>query len=250
VFSLASQGPEVLEILLQYGGGYLGIILFLVLTGCGLPIPEEVPIVLAGVLSSQGRLEPEWAFAACLFGALLGDSVMYAIGYHFGHGLLASHPKLGKFVGAQREEYFEQSILRHGFKVMLLARFMVGVRGPVYLAAGVVRMPFRIFLLWDLICATLVVGSFFSLSYFYGEQIAGMVRDAEMTLTLVVLGVAAIVSLWWMRRRRQRMLDTAIQQRVGDNDASDLAAPRSDSDKANAEDIRTGPPPHSRSIEA
>ncbi len=202
----------MLEFLLS-PGGYLGIVLFLVLTGCGLPIPEEVPIILAGVFSSQEQLVWQWAFAACLFGALVGDCVMYAIGYHFGHGLLASHPKFGKFVGAQREEYFEQAILRHGFKVMLLARFMIGIRGPVYLAAGVVRMPFRRFLLWDLVCATLVVGTFFSLSYYYGGEIFNLVRDAEKTFTLIVLAVAGFVFLWWMRRRRQRLLDMAIEER-------------------------------------
>ncbi len=201
-------------------GSYLGIIAFLVLTGCGLPIPEEVPIVLAGVFSAQGRLEPELAFAACLFGALLGDSVMYAIGYHFGHGLVAAHPKFGKFVGAQREEYFEQAIQRHGFKVMLLARFMVGVRGPVYLAAGVVRMPFRRFLVWDLICATLVVGTFFGLSYSYGEQITRLLRDAEMKITLFALVFLGFVFLWWMRRRRQQQLDAALQQRSKDDNSS------------------------------
>jgi len=203
------------DFLLQ-NGGYLGIILFLVLTGCGLPIPEEVPIVLAGIFSSQGRMEPEWAFAACLFGALLGDSVMYAIGYHFGHGLVAAHPKLGKLLGAQREAYFEQAILRHGFKIMLLARFMVGIRGPVYLAAGVVRMPFRRFLLWDLVCATLVVGTFFGLSYTYGEQITDLIRDAEMKLTLVALAVIGVAVLWWMRRRRQKLLDEAIEHQAED----------------------------------
>lgn len=183
-------------------GGYLGIVVFLVLTGCGLPIPEEVPIVLAGVLSAKGQLLPEWAFAACLSGALLGDSVMYAIGYHFGHGLLREHPRIGKFLHAEREQRFEQAIVRHGFKVMLLSRFMVGVRGPVYLAAGVVRMPFRMFLLYDLICATLVVGTFFGLSYAYGEHIARVLRDAEMTFTLVALVVVGIVVLWLLRRRR------------------------------------------------
>jgi len=199
-----------------HNGGYLGIILFLMLTGCGLPIPEEVPIVLAGIFSSQGRLEPGWAFAACLFGALLGDSLMYAIGYHFGHGLVAAHPKFGKFVGAQREAYFEQAIQRHGFKVMLLARFMVGIRGPVYLAAGVVRIPFRRFLLWDLVCATLVVGTFFGLSYTYGEQITDLLRDAEMKLSLIALAVIGVLALWWMRRRRQKMLDKALQQTQDD----------------------------------
>jgi len=205
-------------------GGYFGIIFFLVLTGCGLPIPEEVPVVLAGVLCSQGRMEPELAFAACLFGALLGDSVMYAIGYHFGHGLLLKHPKLGKFVGAEREEYFEQAILRHGFKVMLLARFMVGVRGPVYLAAGVVRMPFRKFILWDLICATLVVSTFFALSYFYGQQITELVRNAELTFTLVFSILGVIAGVWWMRHRRHKLLVEAIDLHAEDGPLASVAA--------------------------
>ncbi len=213
-----------MEFLLE-NGGYLGIIVFLVLTGCGLPIPEEVPIVLAGIFSSQGRLVPEWAFAACLFGALLGDSVMYAIGYHFGHGLVAAHPKFGKFLGAQREAYFEQAIQRHGFKVMLLARFLVGVRGPVYLAAGVARMPFRRFLLWDLICATLVVGTFFGLSYSYGEHITRLLRDAEMKLTLIVLAIIGFAFLWWMRRRRQQLLDKAILNRAEEKSTMDRISP-------------------------
>ena len=209
---------------LLLNGSYFGIILFLVLTGCGLPIPEEVPIILAGVLSSQGRMEPELAFAACLFGALLGDTVMYYIGYHFGHGLLAEHPKLGKFVGADREEQFEHAILRHGFKVMLLARFMVGVRGPVYLAAGTVRMPYRRFILWDLICATLVVSTFFGLSYFYGEHITQLVRDAEVTFTLIVFLIALSVGLWWMRRRRHHALGEAIDHRAEDGPLTKLGS--------------------------
>src|SRR5690349_24846862 len=102
----------------------------MVLTGCGMPVPEEVFIVGAGVLSANGELRTEFAFAACLLGALVGDAVMYGIGYRFGHGLLRRHPKFSKLLGAQREEHFERAVLRHGFKVLLLARFMVGVRGP------------------------------------------------------------------------------------------------------------------------
>ena len=204
-----------MEFLIEHAG-YLGIVVFLVLTGCGLPIPEEVPIVVAGVVSSQGELIPELAFLACLVGALLGDSAMYAIGYHFGHSLLLKHPRFAKFVGAQREEYFEKAILKHSFKVLLLSRFMVGIRGPVYLAAGVVRMPFRHFILCDLVCATLVVGLFFGLSFYYGAEITEFLSDAEKTVTLLALVALGVGFLMWNRRRQRMLQDTLSNEQPED----------------------------------
>jgi membrane protein DedA with SNARE-associated domain len=178
---------------LFHPSSYLGIFVFLVLTGCGFPLPEEVAIVLAGVLSAQGHLEWEWAFVACLAGALVGDSVMYAIGRYGGWRLLHAHPRFAKLLGAQREARFEQAIQRHAFKVLLLSRFLVGIRGPVYLAAGIVRLPFRIYLLCDLVSATLVVGFFFGLSYAFGEVVAGWIRHAEVWITIIVLLAIASV---------------------------------------------------------
>ncbi len=181
---------------------YFGIFAFIMLTGCGLPLPEEVAIVLAGVLSAQGTFEWQWAFAACLAGALVGDSLMYTIGYYGGLRLLYSHPRFAKLLGAQREARFEQAIQRHAFKVMLLSRFMVGVRGPVYLAAGIVRLPFRIFVLCDLVCATLVVGFFFGLSYAFGPVVGHWIRSGEIWVTVVViLAILAIGGLLYYRNR-------------------------------------------------
>ena len=182
---------------------YFGIIAVLVLTGCGLPIPEEVPIVLAGVLSAQGTMNVWLAFAACVIGAILGDCVMYVIGYHWGHNLLKDHPRFARFLHAEREARFEEVIQNHGFKVMLLARFMVGIRSPVYLAAGIVRIPFRRFLLIDLFCATLVISVFFSLSYFFGQQVVDYLRTFEIWLTVVLLAlVSAGCYFFWRRRAR------------------------------------------------
>jgi membrane protein DedA with SNARE-associated domain len=194
-------GPPVIASLFQ-PSSYLGIFVFLVLTGCGFPLPEEVAIVLAGVLSAQRHLEWEWAYAACLAGALVGDSVMYAVGRFGGRQLIRAHPRFAKFLGAQREARFEDAIQRHAFKVLLLSRFLVGIRGPVYLAAGIVRLPFRIYLLCDLVSATLVVSFFFGLSYAFGEVVAGWIREAEIWLTVVViLLVLAIGGTLYYRNR-------------------------------------------------
>jgi len=80
---------------------YFGIIAFLVLTGCGLPIPEEVPIIAAGVLSKQ-TLNPWLALASCFIGAVLGDMVMYGIGRKFGRRLLANRVRRERRVAGIR----------------------------------------------------------------------------------------------------------------------------------------------------
>ncbi len=189
---------------------YLGIITVLVLTGCGLPIPEEVPIVLAGVLSQMGRMDPWLAYGSCLIGAILGDSLMYAIGYHWGHNLLKDHPRFARFLHAEREERFEEVIQNHGLKVMLLARFMVGIRAPVYLAAGIVRIPFRRFLLIDLFCATLVVSVVFGLSFLVGRQAVDFVRNFELGLTGVAVVAGLAVAGYFLWKRRNKIVDRVV----------------------------------------
>lgn len=210
--SSTTNGPHDVFDWILNPAGYLGLFLFMVLTGCGLPLPEEVAIVAAGVMSAEGQLQPEGALVACLLGALIGDAVMYGIGRRFGHSLLVRHPRFAKFLHADRAEDFERVVLRHGFKVLLIARFMIGVRGPMYLAAGAVRIPFRRFLLWDLVCATLVVGAFFGVSYYFGRDIARLLRDAETLLTIIVLAVVAIVTYVALRRYRARIAEQVLRK--------------------------------------
>jgi membrane protein DedA with SNARE-associated domain len=183
---------------------YLGIILILVLTGSGLPLPEEVVVIGAGIASSVGTLNPWWAFLSCLVGALAGDAVLYAIGYHFGHSLVIRHPRFAHLLHAEREAKIERMIRRHEVKVFFLSRFMVGVRAPVYLAAGVLRIPFHRFMIIDAFCATTVVGLFFGLSYAYGDRLTSLIRQSEiwLTVTLAVAAGAAVAFYLWKRRRR------------------------------------------------
>jgi len=185
-------------------GSYLAIVLVLILTGSGLPIPEEVPIIAAGVLSSHQQLDPWLALAACLFGALAGDCLMYWIGYHFGRSVVREHRWWAHFVKPEREAQMEQMIERHGLKVLFLARFLVVIRSPVYLSAGILRLPFRRFLLIDLFCATAVIGTFFGLSYRYGRHISQWIHRAEVLLTVVVMLALLGTAIYFWRRHRRK----------------------------------------------
>lgn len=192
---------------------YFGIILVLILTGTGLPLPEEVPIIAAGIASSVGTLNPWWAFLSCIVGALLGDAVLYAIGYHFGHSLVVRHPRFAHLVHAEYEAKIEEMIRRHGLKVFFLARFMVGIRAPVYLTAGILRMSFRRFMLIDAFCATAVVGLFFGLSYAYGERVTGWIRDSEIGLTVAAVTIGlGVVCFFLVRRYRRNRLPALAEE--------------------------------------
>ncbi len=184
-------------------GSYLGIVLLLTLAGAGLPIPEEIPVVAAGVLSSPSvaRLDPLLAFAACLAGAIIGDSVMYGIGRFLGKAYLRDHPWFGRLLHAERERQMESLVRQNGLKMFLLARFLVGVRSPIYLAAGVLRIPYRRFLLVDATCATLVVGTFFWSSHFFGAWIGPLFRESQMVVTLVILVLLVGVGMHFLWKK-------------------------------------------------
>jgi membrane protein DedA with SNARE-associated domain len=191
---------------LLHPSSYIGFFVFIALTGCGMPIPEEAAVVVAGVLSSQDKLDWRIAFAVCLAGAVVGDSFMYAIGYRWGHGIFTSHPRFAKLFASENEEQFQKAVEAHALKVMLLARFLVGIRAPVYVMTGVVRLPFRRFLVYDIISASLVVSVVFGLSYLFGEQVTGWVRHAEIRATIVVaLIVIAAVAILYYRNREHVM---------------------------------------------
>jgi membrane protein DedA with SNARE-associated domain len=97
--------------------------------------------------------------------------------------------------------------MRHGVKALFLARFMIGVRSPVYLTAGILRVPFRRFLLADTFCAIAVVSVFFGLSFKFGDRITHLIRNSQLWLTGLVALVAVGVSLWLLMRRRKKLAD-------------------------------------------
>ena len=204
---------------------YLWVIIFLILTGCGLPIPEEVGIIAAGVWAADGAMQFWLGLAACLFGCIVGDSIMYAIGYRFGKSVLREHPMFAGFLTPERERHIEQLIRRRGAAVLFTARFLVGVRGPVYLTAGILHFPYRRFLLIDLVCATIVVTLFYSLAWYFGPEIITWIRTAEEGITIAIITAIAVAALlfWVHHRRSKRILDTLDRISQG-LPASEIAA--------------------------
>jgi hypothetical protein len=143
-----------------------------------------------------------------------------AIGYFFGEKVLKEHPVWAGFLTPERERKIESLIQKHGMKAFFLARFLVGLRSPFYLTAGILRVPYKWFLLADFICASIVITFFFGLSYAFGARIGAFVQSAERGLTIgvVSLAVLAVAGFLWFRRRRMRLLDQNPESLFGNKE--------------------------------
>jgi membrane protein DedA with SNARE-associated domain len=183
--------------------GYVGIALILILGGVGLPIPEEAPVILAAVLSRNGKMFVPLALATCLIGVLIGDFVVYLLGYIYGEKVL-SLPLTRRLLTRAREVQLKGYFHRHGFKILVLGRFAVGFRTAAYLTAGILKLPPVKLFLTDLVAASLSTFLMFGLGYVFAHQIQNGIREAQQWMTVAIgLGLAVWLFYRYYKGRRR-----------------------------------------------
>jgi len=183
--------------------GYLGISLILILGGLGLPIPEEAPIILAAVLTRNGQMQGPLALASCLIGVLLGDLVVYFLGFFYGEKVLSLR-LTRRLLTRQREAQIKGYFHRHGFKILVSGRFVPGFRTAAYLTAGILKLPTLKLILTDVVAASLSTFLMFGLGYAFADQIQSGIREVQQWVTvLVALGLAIWLLVRFDKARRR-----------------------------------------------
>jgi membrane protein DedA with SNARE-associated domain len=185
---------------------YLGILAALLLGSLGVPIPEEMPIVAAGILSHEGLARWWLALPVCVLGVLAGDVVLYWAGRRWGERLLRWRVVRHVLTRA-RAEWLKAAYREHAMKTVVMARHVTGLRAAAFLTAGIARVPFWKFILADAAAAAVSVPLAFGLAYFFTHQIDAILADVhrvERWLALaglvVVAGSLVVYSARWNRR--------------------------------------------------
>jgi membrane protein DedA with SNARE-associated domain len=187
---------------------YIGIYVALCLGGIGLPLPEEVPIVTAGVLAHKDVVRWWLALATCIAGVLTGDLVLYWTGRRWGERVL-DLPLVARFLDAKRRDSLEASYRRHGVLIVFAARHVMGLRAAAFVTAGIVKLSFWKFVAADGLAIAYGVPLNFAIAYFFTAHLRVIlddVRRVESWLALVLLVGGAVwisVALW---RRSRRVL--------------------------------------------
>lgn len=168
----------------------LGVIL---LSGMGLPLPEDIPIIVGGYLAGTGVVEP-WTMLPALFAAVLGaDGIVFFLGRRYGHHV-PRLPLLRRYLTEKRLARTELELNRHGGKFIFAARFLPGLRAPAMFTAGIFKVPYWKFLLYDGSAAAISVPVIFLLAYYFAEDLEAVRKwVSEGSLGAAVAVVLAIV---------------------------------------------------------
>jgi membrane protein DedA with SNARE-associated domain len=186
---------------------YLGIFAVLLLGSLGVPIPEEMAIIAAAVLSHEGLARWWLALPVCLVGVLSGDMALYWVGRQWGEHVL-DWRVVRLVLTLKREQWLQAAYRRHALKTIITARHVMGLRAAAFLTAGNARVPFWKFAVADAGAAALGVPFLFGLAYFFTDQIEAIVADVhrvERWLALAGLLALAAVLVVGVGRWKQRL---------------------------------------------
>jgi len=184
--------------------GYWAIAIALFCENAGLPVPGETTLLFASFLAySEHRLQLGWIIVVATCAATLGDNLGYAIGHYGGRRLLNRYHKFFH-VEPSTLARGEALFARYGAFTILFARFVFGMRviaGPL---AGVLRMPWRAFALFNFVGAAAWVTVIAGAGYLFGRHWATLLRFLDrVNLAILIAAAAVVLYLVWTRRKNR-----------------------------------------------
>ncbi|WP_246002024.1 DedA family protein [Allorhizocola rhizosphaerae] len=192
--------------------GFPPLVIYLIVGGIiglesmGIPLPGEITLVSASLLAVKGAGSPWGVSIAAALGAIIGDSIGYAVGHRGGRPLLA---RLGrrfpKHLGPDQIDRAEAMFARWGVWAVFFGRFVALLRilaGPM---AGALRVPYRKFLRAN--AGGGLVWAFGTLwaIYWVGEAAERWLKGFSLA-ALVLAAVADIFTTWLLKPRAKQAM--------------------------------------------
>jgi membrane-associated protein len=193
------MGHAVFEFLRHFIAdyGYWAVAIALLCENAGIPVPGETTLLLASFLAySEHKLDLLWIVVIATCAASLGDNIGFALGHFGGRPLLERYRQTFR-ISQEALEHGEKLFGRYGASTVFLARFIFGLRiftGPL---AGVLRMPWKEFALFNFLGAAVWVTVISLVGYFFGQHWDAMEHVlGRFNLVGGILVFFLIVFLW------------------------------------------------------
>ncbi|HEX2903591.1 MAG TPA: DedA family protein [Jatrophihabitans sp.] len=165
----------------------------------GVILPGEIGVILGGVLANQHKLALALVFVAAIAGAIIGDSVGYWVGKRYGESLLSRIPN--RILKPEHVERAEETVRRFGGRAVFVGRFTAALRALIPGMAGMSRISYGRFLVWNALGGGIWAAGFVILGYLAGSQYQRIEHYANYIGLALLVGIAALL---YLRHRRAR----------------------------------------------
>jgi membrane protein DedA with SNARE-associated domain len=179
--------------------GYFAVMAMIGLESLALPLPGETVLIAASIYAAAGHGLNIWGVVlAAIAGALIGSVVAFWLGHKFGPVLLSRY---GRYVGitTRRIKLSEYLFWRHGGKIIFFSRFVALLRSLAGLLAGVNRMEWRSFLLFNALGAIAWAGFYGFGAFLFATEVKQLAAPVSIGLGIAA-GIAIIAGLVWAKR--------------------------------------------------
>ena len=179
--------------------GYLAVFGLVLLEDFGVPVPGETTLILGAVYAGSGKMSIWLVVLLGFVAAVIGDNIGFAIG-HFGGRRLVD--RFGKyiFLTPERVEKATAFFERRGPIIIIVARFIEGLRQANGIIAGISGIHWARFLLYNAIGAALWVGLWASIGYFSGSHINSIYNAATRYSAYLAIAVGLLIVALIVRR--------------------------------------------------
>ena len=185
---------KLIEFLLYLQGPIPYAVAFCILLACGfgLPIPEDATLFAMGILSYYGLTDLKVSILICYAGVMLGDTIIFLLGKYYGDQL-TQKGALAKVLHAERKEKIKAMFLKWGNKLIFGARFMPGLRTPIFFSSGTFKVPFRVFFFYDGLAAAISVPALIFVVYHFGDHLDWAIQKARTAQNGILVVILVIV---------------------------------------------------------
>lgn len=189
-------GQQIFSFLQHYG--YFIMLPLMILEG-------PVVTILAATLAALGAFNVWIVFGLSVAGDIIGDVILYAVGYHWGMSFVR---RIGKYVGiteslvVRMEKYFA----RHGGKTIFAVKSTTGLCWATFTAAGIIKMDFRKFVRYSFLGGLVWSGFLVVMGYFYGylwREIKQAIEWIGWVMMVLVALTIAVATLYKNREARK-----------------------------------------------
>jgi membrane protein DedA with SNARE-associated domain len=194
----------------------------LFLAGCGLPLPEDIPLTFTGILLGLPATQDLFGGMTsavlvvglvCYASIITGDLIAYWLGKRYGRAITRI-PPFKWAVPEHRIRKLNDWFERFGNWTVFFGRMVAGIRFVTFMVAGMTRMPVGKFIFFDSLAALITVPAWIILGFMVGTHFQRIVNwmSTVSTTTWVVLGIAAMVFLVYRFVRKRR-----VKKRLSDS---------------------------------